>query len=341
MTEDILNLVRNLQPGKKRGLNDHILLVDGLNMFIRAFSANRTINSQGHHVGGLLGFLRTLNTLNRTFNPTRIIIVWDGKGGAQNRKNIDSNYKAQRAHASVIHYDIYDDKNSELESMQGQADRLQDYLACLPVTFVRIDKLEADDVIAYLSRNASGAGRVVTVASTDRDFLQLVDDHIRVYSPTKKILYDHAKATEDLTLLPENYNIVKALVGDSSDNLAGVKGAGIKTLVKYFPELVSDPELTLDQFFELCSDRSEKEKKALYTKILADWHRVETNYRLMDLQETVLDDNEKELVYRILKQPIPELHVGQFIHYLDQDYIELTSDPESWVCSFSSLEHKV
>lgn len=341
MTEDILDLVRNLHPGKKRGLNDHILLVDGLNMFIRAFSANRTINSQGHHIGGLLGFLRTLNTLNRTFNPTRIIIVWDGKGGAQNRKNIDSNYKAQRVHASVIHYDIYDDKVSELESMQGQADRLQDYLACLPVSFVKIDKLEADDVIAYLSKKASEAGKQVTVASTDRDFLQLVDEHISVYSPTKKILYGHENTPEELKVLPENYNIVKAIVGDNSDNLAGVKGAGVRTLAKYFPELTTNPNLTLDEFFDLCTDKSGKEKKVLYTKILADWHRVETNYKLMDLQETVLDESEKELVYRILHQPVPELHVGQFIHYLDQDYIELSSDPESWVCSFSSLEHKV
>ena len=74
----------------------------------------------------------------RMFNPTRVVVVWDGVGGAQNRKNVDEHYKANRAHASVIHYDIYEDKKAELSSMQDQADRLQDYLSCLPVSYIKI-----------------------------------------------------------------------------------------------------------------------------------------------------------------------------------------------------------
>lgn len=285
MTKQIEDLVDSLKP-TPRGLNDHILIFDGLNTLIRSFSVIKTINANGYHVGGLLGFLKSLGSMNRMFHPTRIIVAWDGRGGAQNRKNIDANYKAQRAHASVIHYDIYDDKPAEMQSLHDQADRLVDYLACLPVTYVQLDKLEADDIIAYMAKNASASGRKVTIVSSDKDFMQLVDENIQIYSPIRKVVFNYEEATKFLTVLPENYNILKALIGDASDGLPGVYGVGIRGIVKGIPEFVTDPTLTLNRVFELCAERSKESKKGIFTKILADWHRVEQNYKLMDLHET-------------------------------------------------------
>ena len=333
--QQIGDLLDSLEP-KQRKLNDHILILDGLNTLIRNFSVSRTITADGFHVGGLQGFLKSLGSMNRMFHPTRIIVVWDGIGGAQNRKNMDENYKANRAHASVIHYDIYEDKKAEIRSMQDQADRLIDYLACLPVTYIQIDKLEADDVIAYLAKNASGSGKKVTVVSTDKDFMQLIDQNVEVYSPLRKTLFTYEEALKFLTVLPENYNILKALTGDASDGLAGVYGVGARGIVKAFPELATDPDLTLDRFFEICYERSST-KKAIFTKILADWHRVEKNFKLMDLHTTVLDEQEKEQVWEIIKQPIPKLRVGPFLHYLEKDKFELVKDTEAWLCQFSSL----
>lgn len=334
---DLLGLVNNLHTKPLRGQDDHVLILDGLNTFIRNFSVNRTITANGVHVGGLQGFLKSLGSMTRMFSPTRVIVVWDGMGGAQNRKNIDSNYKANRVHASVIHYDIYDDKKAEIDSMQDQADRLLDYLACLPVTYIEIDKLEADDVIAYLSKLYSKARRQVTIVSSDRDFLQLIDQNIRVYSPIKKVLFDHQTVTEFLTVLPENYNIVKTLLGDDSDGLVGVKGVGLKGLVKEFPELYNNPNLTLEEFFDICAKRKESSNKVIFSKILAGWHTVEKNYKLMDLNETVLDDDEKELVHEILRNSDPKLRIGPFLHYLEEDKFEMSKDVEGWLCEFSSL----
>ena len=335
-TDELLGIVRNLKEKPAKNINEHVLILDGLNTLIRAFSVSASLNATGHHVGGLTGFLKSLGFLNRTFNPSRIIVVWDGIGGAQNRKNQDSNYKAQRAHASVIHYDLYETKAEEMSSLQEQASRLQDYLYCLPITYIEVPKLEADDVIAYLAKNFSAAGREVKIVSTDKDFLQLVDSNVSVYSPTKKVLYNYEEAVRFLEVLPENYNIVKALVGDNSDGLVGVNGIGLKTLVKIFPELQTDPGLTLDSFFTLCSERAEQGKSKC-TKILSEWHRVEKNYKLMDLQETVLDEEEKQTVIRMLKEPVGTVRVGPFLHYLSEDRIEFVKDPEGWVCSFSSL----
>ena len=337
---ELLSLADNLHKKPERGLNDHILILDGLNTLIRSFSVVKTLNGDGQHIGGLQGFLKSLGSMTRMFNPTRVVIVWDGIGGAQNRKNLDEHYKANRVHASVIHYDLYEDKKAELKSMQDQADRLLDYLACLPVTYIQIDKLEADDVIAYLSKLYSKAGRKVTIVSSDKDFMQLVDQNIEIYSPIRKVLFDHEKAQEFLTVLPENYNIVKALLGDASDGLIGVKGVGIRGLVQRFPELNSDPDLTLDRFFEICAQRQEATKKAIFTKILADWYRVEKNYKLMDLSVTVLDDKEKELVSKIMSNSALALKIGPFLHYLSQDKFDLVKDTEGWLCEFSSLVHE-
>ena len=91
---------------------------------------------------------------------------------------------------------------------------------------------EADDIIADLALGASASGKQVTIVSSDKDFLQLIDGCISVYSPIKKTLYTKENITEELEVLPQNYNIVKALLGDNSDNLTGVKGLGLKTLIK-------------------------------------------------------------------------------------------------------------
>lgn len=333
----LLSLVEDLQEKPARGLDDHVLILDGLNTLIRSFSVNVTLNKNGQHVGGLQGFLKSLGSMTRMFSPTRVIVVWDGIGGAQNRKNMDEHYKANRAHASVIHYDMYENKKAELQSMQDQADRLIDYLACLPVTYIQIEKLEADDVIAYLAKLYSKAGRKVTIVSSDRDFMQLIDQHVEVYSPIRKVLFDYQTATKFLQVLPENYNIVKTILGDASDGLVGVKGVGIRGLVKEVPELTTDPTLTLDRFFDICAERRESTRKAIFTKLLVGWHTVEKNFKLMDLNETVLDEEEKDLVHKTLKLSDPKLRIGPFLHYLEEDKFELVKDTEGWLCEFSPL----
>lgn len=334
---ELSEIVKNLKP-QERHLNDHILIIDGLNTFLRSFSVINTINSKGFHIGGLVGFLKSLGVLNRMFNPTRIIIAWDGKGGASNRKNVNPNYKSQREHTPVIHWDMYNTKEEEIESMQDQIERLWDYLEYLPVTLISIDKLEADDIIAYLAKSAGSTGHKVTVVSMDKDFLQLVSENIEVYSPVQKILYEYRTTVDRLGVLPENYNIVKALVGDKSDNLAGVKGIGIKTLVKMFPDLSQNPDYTLQNLYDDCSKGLGTKPK--YASILNEWSKVESNYGIMDLHETVLDEREKEIVYARVKAKPNKLMVGPFLVLLDQDCIEgITGDTEAWLSQFNSLQN--
>ena len=335
--DDILN---NLKETPPRALNDHILVVDAMNMLIRSFSLLKAMNPTGHHIGGLVGFLRSLGYVTRIFDPTRVIIVWDGKGGSANRKNIDPNYKAQRATSRITHWGLYDTKAEETEALIGQLLRTQDYLECLPVQQIRMEKLEADDIIAYIAKGASVSNvKKCTIISSDKDFLQLVDDTIEVYAPVKKKTFTESNIFEELKVLPENYNIVKALLGDNSDNLPGVKGLGIKTLIKEFPKLHKDPGCNLQYIYDTCAAKLEEDKvKKIFPKIITQWDRVETNYTLMDLNVTDLDEKEKNVVMEAIKAPIPDLQTGAFLHMLDQDKIEgITKNTEGWLENFRGL----
>ena len=333
---DYLAILNSLHETPVRDRNSHILILDGLNTFLRAFSVIKTVNPKGHNVGGIAGFLRSLGSLKRQFNPSRIVVVWDGKGGSTNRKHLNANYKAQRVHAAVIHWDLYDSKEEEAQSIHDQAARLEEYLECLPVTYLKVDKLEADDIIAFLAQSADRAGNKTTIVSTDRDFLQLVTKNIQVYNPVKKVIYDQKETFSYLGILPDNYNLVKALVGDSSDNIEGIRGAGLKTVANLFPELKEDPTCTLQYIYDTCSKNLGQKK--LYAKILTEWNRVEQNFKIMDLQESVLDESEKSFVLTEARRPVGKVQIGKFLALLEQDYIsEITANTEGWLLDFSNL----
>ena len=290
----------------------------------------------GHHIGGLVGFLRSLGYVTRIFDPTRVIVVWDGKGGSANRKNIDPNYKANRATSRITHWGLYDTKAEETEALIGQLFRTKDYLECLPLQQIMMEKLEADDIIAYLAQQADKNNKKITIISSDKDFLQMVNKNIEVYAPVKKKTFTADNIEEELKVIPQNYNIVKALLGDNSDGLKGVKGLGIKTIVSQFPDLVTKPNMTLDYVFEVCENNLEGKK--IFSKIVHEWDKVETNYKLMNLHESVLDDNEKSAILDIVKEDIPDLQAGAFLHLLENDKIEgITKNTEGWLENFRGL----
>lgn len=330
------DILSNLKESPPRRLNDHILIVDGMNTLIRSFSLLKAMNPSGTHIGGLVGFLRSMGYITRIFDPTRVIVVWDGKGGSGNRQNIDPNYKAQRANSRITNWGLYDTKEEETEALIGQLFRVQDYLDCLPIHQLVLEKLEADDIMAYLAKRASGAGKKVTIVSSDKDFLQLINPNIQVYAPVKKHTYTYDNVKEEIGVIPENYNIVKALLGDSSDNLAGIKGLGIKTILSECNRIVDDPSFTLQDIYNLCEEKLGEKK--IFAKIIYDFEKVERNYKLMNLHETVLDEGEQAYIVNSLSTPVPALHTVAFLHLLDNDKIEgITKNTEGWLENFRGL----
>tara|TARA_B100001115_G_scaffold97593_1_gene71822 strand:- start:1083 stop:2111 length:1029 start_codon:yes stop_codon:yes gene_type:complete len=334
------NILKNLKETPPRALNDHILLIDGMNTLIRSFSLLKAMNPTGTHVGGFVGFLRSLGYVTRIFDPTRVIVVWDGKGGSGNRQNINPNYKAQRANSRITHWGLYDTKEEETEALIGQLFRVQDYLDCLPIHQIMIEKLEADDIIAYLSKRASGSQvKKVTIVSSDKDFLQLVDDTVEVYAPIKKKTFTKSNVIDEIKVLPQNYNLVKALLGDSSDNLPGVKGLGIKTILSEWKSFTYDPNASLQDVWDHCETQMElKKPKKIFAKILHSFDKVVDNFAMMDLHQTQLDESEIDYVTEVMKSPVPDLQTGAFLHLLDQDKIEgITKNTDTWLENFRGL----
>jgi 5'-3' exonuclease len=330
---DILNKIEK-KPDRK--LNDHVLIVDSMNTFIRSFAMLQSMNPQGHHTGGLVGFLRSLGFLNRTIDPTRIICVFDGQASSSSRKSIDPEYKANRNIKRITNWEIFDDKDDEFQSMTMQMGRLVEYLQCLPLTLISIDKIEADDTISYLAQKFGANGKKVTIVSSDKDFLQIVDENIEVYSPIKKKTYGKKEVQEEVGVLPANYLIMKALLGDNSDNLTGIKGLGPKTLLKEFPGLVKHPLFELKDIHKICTEKLQTKK--IFAQILYDWNKVKTNYELMNLLEPRLGDYEIVHILDKIREPIPALQVVTFLNMLEADQIEaLNKNVEGWLEIFRPL----
>jgi 5'-3' exonuclease len=331
------HLLNKIQQKETRKLNDHVLLIDSMNMFIRNFATVRTMDPSGNHVGGIHGFLKSLGAMVRLFDPTRVICVFDGKGSTVNRKAIDPNYKAQRVHSRITHWGLFETKEEEVSSIQDQVGRLQDYLKCLPVSSIEVEKLEADDIIAFLSQEYSNRDKKVTIVSSDKDFLQLIRPNIEVYNPLKKEIIDTRNILDVLQVHPKNYNIVKAIVGDTSDNLRGVKGVGLKTLLKEFPELAVNKDLTLEDLYKISEERLDG--KQFYAKLIHEWHLVERNMSLMDLQETMLSEWDIQQVIQTLSEPNIKLHSGAFLRLLEVDQVQgPSSHPEPWLEVFRDLD---
>ena len=325
-----LDLLNKIEKTPDRKLNDHVLIVDSMNTFIRSFAMLQSINPKGHHTGGLVGFLRSLGFLMRTIDPTRIICVFDGQASSASRKNIDPEYKANRNIKRITNWEIFDDKEDEFASMTMQMGRLVEYLQCLPLTLISIDKIEADDTISYLAQKFGENNKRVTIVSSDKDFLQIVDENIEVYSPIKKVTYRKKEVQEEVGVLPENYLVMKALLGDNSDNLTGIKGLGPKTLLKEFPGLVKDPLFDLIDIHKICTEKLQTKK--IFAQILYDWNKVKTNYELMNLLQPKLGDYEIFHILEKIREPISHLQVNTFLKMLEADQIEaLNKNVEGWL----------
>jgi DNA polymerase I len=276
---------RSLGPSN---VNDHLMVFDGLNTFIRSFGATPAYNEDGDHVGGISGFLYSVGKTIRDFRPTRCIIVFDGRGGSAKRKRIYKDYKANRANKTKLRRHDHHESTleQEQESMRHQFSRLISYLDNLPVTFISMDGIEADDTIAYIAQMYEDTCKKMTIVSTDRDFYQLVDDRIQVWSPIKKKMYSVDTVIEEFGIHPNNMVIYRSFTGDASDNIPGVNGIGPKTILKVIPQLVESTEYTLDNLFAL-STESVSAKSANYktfTKILENSQTLKQNCELMNIK---------------------------------------------------------
>jgi len=338
MNKKYLNMLASLEKQElPKDANDRILIIDGLNTFIRAFVVVPTVNENGTHVGGITGFLMSIGYAIRNIKPTRVIICFDGKGGSQRRRKLFPDYKAtRRVKHRMTRINEFNSVDDERVAMAQQLQRLSQYLEQLPISVMSIENIEADDAMAYISQQVYPKSQCV-IMSTDKDFLQLIDERVQVWSPTKKKFYFKDTIKEEFDIDSKNFLMYRVLTGDSSDNIPGIRGAGTKTLQKRLPILFEDKKIKLEDIFEHIKTADDGTK--LSESILSSKDMLELNHKLMQLEEVDISGRSKESINNICKQDIPKLVKPNFMKMLLEDSINMNiKNPQLWLKdTFSTL----
>ena len=331
MKKHLLDLLDNIQEnGEETPQSERYLLIDGLNLFFRNFSAINTINSQGIHIGGLGGFFRSLGALIRTIEPTQVYVVFDGVDSSSNRKNIIPEYKSGRNMVRLTKHELFDNLEEENDSKIEQIVRIIQYLKTLPVKTVSLSRVEADDVIAYLSSTLpSHPEDRVFIVSSDKDYLQLISKKVTVYRPIEKEYYTEDTVVEKFGVTPHNFLLYKLLMGDNSDGITGIKGLGLKGLLKRFPEL-AEQDMSFDDLIDI-SERKMKDH-VIYSRVVHDIAGLKNKYMIMDLSNPMMSDQDKSNVDKFVKETQLEFHPKEFLEMYHNDQIGgLIRNVETWI----------
>jgi len=329
--KELFKLLDGIQEqGGETVQSERILFIDGLNLFFRNFAVMNMVNPDGVHIGGLGGFFRSLGAMIRQMDPTQVYMVFDGAGSANNRKNIMPEYKSGRDLQRITNWDAFDDKRDEDDSKVDQMVRIIQYLKTLPVKTVSIDKVEADDIIAYLCNKVINKPEdKAFIVSSDKDFLQLINKNVIVYRPMEKEYYTEQTVIDKYKMSPKNFILHKTLLGDNSDKIKGIKGLGEKGLYKKFPELM-ERDMNLEDIFAICE--SKLKEHVVYARILQNMGEMEKNYKVMDLDNPMISKKEEEYLDKLVSSDIPPYLPEQFVAFYHQDKLGgMIRNVEFWV----------
>ncbi len=203
-----------------------LYLIDGHALAYRSYFALQRAGfatSSGESTSAVYGFSRTLLDVYEHYQPTYLAVAFDE--GLSAREEIYPEYKATREAMPA--------------DLRSQFDRIRELVAAFNIPRLTMPNMEADDVLGTISRQAVEMGLDVHIATGDRDILQLLGPHVRVQLPQRRgpdVVFDVAAFREKYEIEPGQLVDLKAMEGDSSDNIPGVAGVGKKTATKLLQE---------------------------------------------------------------------------------------------------------
>jgi DNA polymerase I len=273
-------------PVKK---GDHVFLVDGSGYIFRAYHALPPINrkSDGLQLNAVFGFCNMLWKLLRDMKedkPTHLAVVFD-KSEKTFRTQMYPDYKAHRP-------DPPDD-------LRPQFKFIREAVNAFDIPCLEQDGFEADDLIATYVREACAAGATATIVSSDKDLMQLVNDRVVMFDTMKDKKIGRAEVIEKFGVPPEKVIEVQALIGDSTDNVPGVPGIGVKTAAQLIGEY-GDLETLLARASEIKQDKRRQslidnaEKARLSKKLVTLDDHVKLDVPIGDL--AVHEPDHKRLI---------------------------------------------
>jgi 5'-3' exonuclease len=201
----------------------------------------------------------------------------------------------------------------ESASMKRQMSALGELLSSLPVTIMIYDGVEADDVMAYITTTLRQENEKVVIMSTDKDFLQLVNKDVSVYSPSKKKIYNIDEVVEEFGIHPHNFINFRMIDGDKSDNVEGISGLGIKSIIKAFP-MLSEGELCDTESMVEYAESLPKKSKA-HELFLNNLAILERNRKLMQLSEPTFSGNLRMKIMDRYNEPTTKFDKQTFLKY--------------------------
>lgn len=263
---------------------ERILIIDGYNTFIRSYVVNPAIDNKGNPIGGCYGFLKSLQKEVRETKADHVVIAWDGSGGSKRRKLLHKEYKEGRKPPQVrLNRNI--DQGLTPEQMEEnklyQFTRLIEYLNQMPVIQFMFDGVEADDIISHICRMRQNKGKLKFIVSMDKDFLQLCNDETILCRPVQKEILNTVRVLQKFGIHPNNFALARAIAGDKSDNIEGIKGVGLPTVAKRLPILAEEKSVTIDELLDYCEETKGQYK--VYDSIIEESAIVERNYKLTQL----------------------------------------------------------
>jgi DNA polymerase-1 len=199
-----------------------LVLVDGSSYLYRAFHAIPMLSTKsGEPTNAVLGVVNMLYKLLDDLRPTHMAVVFDAPGKTF-RADLYAEYKANRPPMP--------------DELRAQVPPLLEAVEAMGIPLLRIEGVEADDVIGTLARQAAAAGSSTVISTGDKDLAQLVDGHVTLVNTMDNTKLDRAAVVQKFGVTPEQIADYLALVGDSIDNIPGVAGVGPKTAAKWLQQ---------------------------------------------------------------------------------------------------------
>lgn len=204
-----------------------IFLIDGSSLAYRghfAFIRNPLRTSRGENTSAIFAFTNSIIKLLSEHNPEYILVAFDAPGPTHRHEKFEK-YKAQRPKMPP--------------ELRQQIPIIKELLSSIGITHYEEPGLEADDIIGSITQKATEKGFGVTIFSSDKDFVQLLNNNVSILNPRDFKMYDKSNAKEWIGVTPNLVADFLALTGDSIDNIPGVKGIGPKTAVALLEEYSS------------------------------------------------------------------------------------------------------
>ena len=262
------------------------------------------MSEHGEHAGGFVGFLRSVGHLCDQFRPSKVVVVWEENGSQKRRDLTGGAYKGGRRPQSLNRY-YGDDIPNTKENHNNQLVLLIEALKSLPIQQLFVKGAEADDVIGYVCEYKF-KDQPIIVVSSDKDLYQLINDRVKQWSLNQKKLIGPEEVKEKFGVYPENLSTLRCFIGDASDEIPGVKGAGAKTLTKRFPQLTESGHVSVNDIIESAESQVQNSGVSLFKEIVAAKDLVRRNWKLIHLDVSRLNGDQVKRVEHQLETPPPQ-----------------------------------